>query len=99
MGENIEVKDELKSKVEFKQLNLIKKEDFLFYKDKFHAAFCRNVLIYFDDRSKLTAINNIANTIKSGGYFIVSITEIINGNRTTHFVGEKINGIYFCRKK
>ena len=98
-GENIKIKDELKSKVEFKQLNLIKKEDFLPYKDKFDAAFCRNALIYFDNHSKLQAINNISHTLKRDGYFIVSMTEILTDLHTKNFTVEKVNGIYFCRKR
>jgi len=97
-GENIKIKDELKSKVEFKQLNLIKKEDFLPFIDKFDVAFCRNALIYFDDSSKLQAINNISLTLKSGGYFVVSMTEILIKTHTKDFTIEKANGIYFYRK-
>jgi chemotaxis protein methyltransferase CheR len=63
-GENIKIKDELKAKVEFKQLNPIKKENFLPYKEKFDTVFCRNALIYFDDNSKLQAVNNISLTLK-----------------------------------
>jgi chemotaxis protein methyltransferase CheR len=97
-GEYIRVIDKLKSKVEFKHLNLIKKEDFLPYIDKFDAAFCRNALIYFDDNSKPQAINNISHTLKRGGYFIVSITEILTDLHTKHFTDEKVNGVYLQEK-
>jgi len=98
-GENIKIKNELKSKVEFKQLNLIKKENFLLYIDKFGATFCRNALIYFDNKSKLQAINNISHTLRKGGYFIVSMTEILSDLHTKDFTIEKANGIYFYRKR
>jgi len=68
VGDKIIIKDEIRNKVQFRQLNLIKKDDFSSYKEIFDAAFCRNALIYFNDESKLKAINNIASTIKSGGF-------------------------------
>lgn len=48
---------------------------------------------------KLQAVNNISLTLKRGGYFIVSMTEILTGLHTKHFISEKVNGIYFCRKR
>lgn len=96
--DSIIIKDELKNKVQFKQLNLIKKEDFLPYKEIFDAAFCRNALIYFNDESKLKAIKNIAYTLKMGGCFVVSMTEVLNRIHTANFDNEKINGIFFYKK-
>ncbi|GAB6078251.1 CheR family methyltransferase [Hydrogenobaculum acidophilum] len=94
----IKIKDVLKKNIQFKQLNLIKSEDFAPYKDMFDAAFCRNALIYFNDDSKLKAIKNITYTLKMGGYFAVSMTEVLSKIHTQFFESVKVEGIFFYKK-
>ncbi|MGC8588146.1 MAG: CheR family methyltransferase [Hydrogenobaculum sp.] len=96
--DSFKIKDSIMKKTQFKQLNLIKKEDFAPYKELFDAAFCRNALIYFDDNSKLSAIRNIAYTIKIGGFFTVSMTEVLSRIHTQFFETVKINNIFFYKK-
>lgn len=97
--ECIEIKQILKEKVEFKQLNLIKQEDFAPYTQTFDVALCRNALIYFDNESKSRAIKNITLTMKTGGYFIISMTEVLGHIHTTAFETIKIENIFFYKKK
>lgn len=95
---SFKIKDSIMKNTQFKQLNLIRKEDFTTYREVFDVAFCRNALIYFNDDSKLIAIKNIAYTIKMGGFFIVSITEVLNRIHTQFFETIKINNIFFYKK-
>ncbi len=95
---HIKIKDNLKKNIQFKQLNLIKPEDFAPYKEMFDAAFCRNALIYFNDDSKLKAIKNITYTLKMGGYFAVSMTEVLSKIHTQFFEIVKVEGIFFYKK-
>jgi chemotaxis protein methyltransferase CheR len=96
--DSFKIKDSIMKKTQFKQLNLIRKEDFATYREVFDVAFCRNALIYFNDDSKLIAIKNIAYTIKMGGFFIVSMTEVLNRIHTQFFETMKINNIFFYKK-
>jgi len=45
---------------------------------KFDIIFLRNVLIYFDDDTKQTVVDNVLKNLKMGGYFFISLTENLN---------------------
>ncbi len=98
-NDNIEIDKKIKQKVDFKVLNLIREEDFASMMERFDAAFCRNALIYFDSNSKSKAVKNIAYTLKKGGYFVVSMTEVLNPIHTHMFETIKINNIFFYKRK
>ncbi len=67
------VVNEIKSKVEFKQHNLLK--------DRFETGFdlilCRNVVIYFTDEAKDKLYRNFYASLKAGGILFVGGTEAI----------------------
>jgi len=44
----------------------------------FDVIFLRNVLIYFDDETKQTVVDNVIRNLKVGGYFFISLTENLN---------------------
>lgn len=54
-NENSEIIDKIKKEVIFARLNLMS-ESFPFTK-KFHTIFCRNVMIYFDSKTKMELVN------------------------------------------
>lgn len=68
-----EVKDTLKKMILFKRLNF-KQETFPF-KSKFQVVFCRNVMIYFDQETKLDLAGRIGRHIVPGGYFLIGHSE------------------------
>ena len=47
-------------------------------KKKMHAIFLRNVLIYFDDNTKLSILKKIYDCLEPGGYLFLGKTETIN---------------------
>jgi chemotaxis protein methyltransferase CheR len=59
----------------FEQRNLIEDQRDL---GKFDVIFLRNVLIYFNDETKIKIIKNVLKNLNLGGYFIVSLTEHIH---------------------
>ena len=71
-----QVKDELRTMVQFRKLNLMLPFSGL---GKFDIVFCRNVAIYFtiSDRKKL--FNKIADILEPDGYLIIGSTESLTG--------------------
>jgi chemotaxis protein methyltransferase CheR len=64
----------------FRSLNLIQ-EDFPL-RSKFHVIFCRNVMIYFDQPTKLNLIRQFYELTEPGGYLMIGHTETIQRNET-----------------
>lgn len=85
--EELALKDEIKSKVNFKRDNLLKP---ILLTSKYDAIFCQNVLIYFSD----TDINKIMNTfyeqLKKGGYLYLNRKDRPLSHKFEHLGG----GIY-----
>lgn len=69
----VKVKKELASCVHFERLNLIDANWNV--PAPFDAIFCRNVLIYFNQRTQQTIINRFAKMLKPGGLLFVGHSE------------------------
>jgi chemotaxis protein methyltransferase CheR len=65
---------DLRESVKFTSANLIDTAS-VAAQGRFDVIFCRNVLIYFDDASRLLAVNNLYNSLHSGGYIRLGHTE------------------------
>lgn len=63
----------------------------------FDIVFLRNVLIYFDKLTKQKVLDNILNNLKIGGYFIISLTENLDGLDTKKF--KKVESSIYQRVK
>ncbi|MCD4829053.1 MAG: protein-glutamate O-methyltransferase [Candidatus Cloacimonetes bacterium] len=70
------VKKELRDRVSFRVVNLIK--DFPFQK-KFDLIVCRNVMIYFDTPVKNGIISRLQRHLKPGGTLFIGHSETLNG--------------------
>ena len=70
------VKAPIKSRVEFRALNLLDSYASL---GKFDIVFCRNVLIYFSAEVKKDILTRIHATLKPGGYLFLGASEALNG--------------------
>jgi chemotaxis protein methyltransferase CheR len=66
--------DDLRESVTFTQANLVDAAS-MAGQGLFDVIFCRNVLIYFDDDSRLVAANNLYNRLNPGGYLCLGHTE------------------------
>ena len=69
--------DDLRESVIFNQANLVDGPS-LATQGTFDVIFCRNVLIYFDEASRLTAANNLYDRLAPGGYLCLGHTESMN---------------------
>ncbi len=70
------VKPAIRSRVEFRPLNLLDSYASL---GKFDIVFCRNVLIYFSAEVKKDILLRIHATLKPGGYLFLGASEALNG--------------------
>lgn len=76
VGENeglFMVKDVLKDLAVFRRHNMV--YDSLPAKSPFDIIFCRNVIIYFDEETKMRVINQFYNALKEGGYLFLGHSE------------------------
>ncbi len=70
-----QVKEELKREVIFRQFNLMNPFPF---KKRMHTVFLRNVMIYFDERTKTELLQKVYNQLEPGGYLFIGMTESLN---------------------
>src|SRR5690606_18499150 len=70
------VKVPVRSRVDFRQLNLLDSYAVL---GRFDIVFCRNVLIYFSAEVKKDILRRIHATLKPGGYLLLGASEALNG--------------------
>ncbi len=73
---SMKVKDEVKSFVQFRHLNLLDSYALL---GKFDIIFCRNVLIYFSADVKRKIIAQFRQSLNPGGYLFLGASESISG--------------------
>lgn len=66
----------LRKRVSFKQINLNKR---LPEHGEFDVIFLRNVMIYFDQKTKQEAVARLVPRVKAGGYLMVGHSESLNG--------------------
>jgi len=78
----------LRNRVHFAQVNL---NETLPDLGEFDVIFLRNVMIYFDQETKSKVVTRLLPHLKSGGYFIISHSESLNGvNDTLKLVAPSI---------
>ncbi len=65
---------DLRESVKFTSANLIDPAS-VAAQGQFDIIFCRNVLIYFDDSSRLLAVDNLYKSLHPGGYICLGHTE------------------------
>lgn len=77
--------------VKYRQFNLL--DDFSSL-GSFDLIFCRNVLIYFDQETKIDVINRLARVTAGDGYLVLGAAETVVGlTDSFKIVGDK-HGLY-----
>ena len=89
IGASYKISDEIKSRVEFKQHNLIKDP----FMTNYDFIVCRNVLIYFTEEAKDEVFRKFAASLKDGGYLFIGSTEQIMNHKDMGF--ERKNSFYY----
>ncbi len=77
--EFLRVRNDLRSKVFFGQLNLLGPWPM---KGLFDVIFCRNVLIYFSPENRVKTVRRLASQLKPGGVLMLGHSEAVLGNQT-----------------
>lgn len=81
-SKHCQVADNIRNEVIYRVFNLM--EEAFPFKKKFHIIFCRNVMIYFDEKTKKNLIEKFYNMTEPGGYLFIGHSEFINKNDTDY---------------
>ena len=76
------ISDEIKKHVAFRRFNLMT-EQFPF-KKKFQTIFCRNVMIYFDNKTRDELVKRFYEVTEPGGYLFIGHSESLNHTDTEY---------------
>lgn len=79
---NYIIQNNIKNEVIIRKFNLMD-EVFPFHK-KFHVIFCRNVMIYFDNKTKTELVNKFYEWTEPGGYLFIGHSESLDRERTKY---------------
>lgn len=80
--ENSVLTEKIRNEVIYRKLNLM---DSVFpFKRKFHVIFCRNVMIYFDDKTKNELVEKLYDLTEYGGYLFIGHSESLNRDATRY---------------
>lgn len=81
-NENYQICDKIKNQIIYRNFNLMTK---VFpFKKKFHVIFCRNVMIYFDLKTKMQLIKKFYDMTEVGGYLFIGHSESIDKSETKY---------------
>jgi chemotaxis protein methyltransferase CheR len=91
VGELWQIAPDIRAMVKFRQLNLLSNFSNL---GMFDLIFCRNVLIYFDQETKVAVLENLARVTACDGYLVLGAAETVVGlTESFKIVGDK-HGLY-----
>jgi len=90
-GEMWQIAPEIRAMVRYRQLNLLSDFSEL---GKFDLIFCRNVLIYFDQETKVDVLDRLADVIADDGYLVLGAAETVVGLTESFKVCPQSRGIY-----
>jgi chemotaxis protein methyltransferase CheR len=75
-GETWQIAPEIRAMVQYRPLNLL--ADFT-HLGSFDIVFCRNVLIYFDQPTKIGVLERLARVTEQDGYLVLGAAETVVG--------------------
>jgi len=90
-GENWQIGPDIRAMVQFRALNLI--SDFA-HLGVFDLVFCRNVLIYFDQPTKISVFDRLAHNLDRNGYLVLGAAETVVGLSETLKPVPDCRGLY-----
>ena len=90
-GENWQIGPDIRAMVQFRALNLI--SDFA-HLGVFDLVFCRNVLIYFDQPTKINVLDRLAQNLDRDGYLVLGAAETVVGLSETLKPVPDCRGLY-----
>lgn len=91
IGNSYQISDEIKSKVEFREHNLLDNN----YASGYHMIVCRNVLIYFTEEAKDEVFRKFYQSLSPGGVLFIGSTEQIINHKEMGY--ERKNSFFYLR--
>ena len=76
VGDTWQISPDIRAMVQYRTLNLL--ADFA-HLGGFDVVFCRNVLIYFDQETKISVLNRIAKMLGTDGFLVLGAAETVVG--------------------
>ncbi|WP_068004167.1 CheR family methyltransferase [Pseudovibrio axinellae] len=93
-GELWQMAPEIRAMVQWRKLNLLENFSHL---GEFDIIFCRNVLIYFDQQTKIDVLNRIYRQLPDDGFLVLGAAETVVGLTDGFEPYPELRGVY--RKK
>jgi len=90
-GELWQISPDIRRMVQYRQLNLL--QDFS-HLGKFDVIFCRNVLIYFDQDTKVTIFSRLAKALEPDGMLMLGAAETVVGISDAFRPHQERRGLY-----
>lgn len=81
-NENYQISKEIRNEIIYRNFNLM--TEIFPFKKKFNVIFCRNVMIYFESKTKMELISKFYDMTESGGYLFIGHSESINKDETKY---------------
>lgn len=81
-NENSVLVDKIRNEVIYRKFNLM--DDIFPFKKKFQVIFCRNVMIYFDNKTKAELVNKFYEHTEEGGYLFIGHSESLSRESTKY---------------
>jgi len=94
-GDTWQISPEIRAMVQYKPLNLL--ADFA-HLGNFDVVFCRNVLIYFDQETKIGVLNRIAKMLEGDGFLVLGAAETVVGLTEAFKPMQDRRGLYVPNK-
>lgn len=79
---NYQISEEIRDEIIYRNFNLM--TEIFPFKKKFHVIFCRNVMIYFEPKTKMELINKFYDMTEPGGYLFIGHSESVNKEETKY---------------
>ncbi len=76
IGDTWQINSNMRSMVQYRKLNLLENFSSL---GQFDIIFCRNVLIYFDNKTKVEILERMAKMMPADGYLVLGAAETVVG--------------------
>lgn len=96
VGADFQICDELRDSIDFSSVNIVDRVAMSRMREV-DVAFCRNLLIYFDDASRREAVELLYESMTPGGFVCLSHSESMN-RMSSLFLPRKIGGTIVHQK-
>ncbi|MGH4138686.1 CheR family methyltransferase [Clostridium sp.] len=80
--ENYQISEKIRNEIIYRNFNLM--TEIFPFKKRFHVIFCRNVMIYFEPKTKMELINKFYDMTEPGGYLFIGHSESVNKDETKY---------------